>query len=346
MLNKKLAIFLFFLFVNFTFTLKILGVDTSIGIVIFLIFPFLILDYTRISLKIAILVICLFAILPFNSYGVSSILFFVLAGYAMREYDFNYIVWCNLICQILFLFVNALLLKTGHINDVCIQKAGVAHDFGYQNTNTFAIYIIYIICSLYLLMYRSYKVRLFLLIIIVAPIVYYATYSRSVILTSSLLLLSLVVPDSIIRKYVFNKISISMLYLFVPLITLYIVHNPVLWEYFNEVSSNRVIYISMLIESFSAKTIITGMPLPDEVMLDNIFFHILLYGGVIPLLFVLSQFYNIFINRLYPIGYLSFLLVFFFFGFIESCFINPFISGSYMVWMLLVGNKRIYDLKK
>lgn len=346
MLNKKFAIFLFFLFVNLTFTLKILGANTTIGIVLFLIFPFLVLDYTRVSLKILIFVIFLVALLRLNPYGISSILFFILAGYAMRNCNFRYIVWCNFICQSVFLFVNFLLLRAGYINDVCVQKAGVAHDFGYQNPNSFAIYVIYIIASLYLLIYKTHKAYLFLLILFITPLVYYLTYSRSIILTSSILLLTLIIPDLFIKKYIFNKMNITLLYIIIPLIALFIASNSTLWDYLNEASSSRIAYVSILLESFSIKTLITGMKLPDEVVLDNVYLHTMLYGGILTLLFILCQFYNIFINNQYPVQYLSFLLMFFFFGFIESCFTNPFISGSYLVWMLLVGNKTLYHTEE
>lgn len=340
---SKLLIYLFFICVNFTFILKVANISTFPGIISICIIPFLLLNYRNVGYLYIFLIIWLLCLIAFNSYGISTILFYILGAYSMRFYPFRLILKANLLSQIGMFIIMPILLQYGVIHDApIIKNFNIAHDFGYGNSNTFAEYIIYLIVTVYLLyMNRQQNYLLLLFIISIAIIGYLLSLSRSLILVSSILAFSIIIPMkkiylNIITSKIFNIILISI----IPLSILFLLFTSNI-ESFNEFTSNRSFYMIEMMNKFTQKTLITGMDVPEDIIIDNVYMLTTLYGGIITLIFIVYKNFSIMTKKEYSYKYINVLFAFFLYGLIESCYLNPFISGTYIIWILLIGNKSI-----
>lgn len=205
---KTVAVYLLFICINFTFILKIVGGNTTIGIVLICLLPLITLNYRYQTLSIILLFLFLLIILQFNTYGVLNIMFFLLVAYSLRGMRMDTILKANLLSQILMFLICILLLKIGLIEDKTIPKGiGEAHDFGYENPNTFALYYIYLLITLFLLYYKHTR-NIILFIVIASPIIYKFTLSRSVILVSLLIIIFYIIPSKFSLRLLSNRVFV------------------------------------------------------------------------------------------------------------------------------------------
>lgn len=342
---KTVAVYLLFICINFTFILKIVGGNTTIGIVLICLLPLITLNYRYQTLSIILLFLFLLIILQFNTYGVLNIIFFLLVAYSLRGMRMDTILKANLLSQILMFLICILLLKIGLIEDKAIPKGiGEAHDFGYENPNTFALYYIYLLITLFLLYYKHTR-NIILFIVIASPIIYKFTLSRSVILVSLLIIIFYIIPSKFSLRLLSNRVFVILTLCMIPLFTIIILSDS-LFNSFNSISSYRLYYMLEMINEFSAINLIYGISIPEELIIDNVYMLLTMFGGLISLLFILYRYYYIMTHQLYPIRFLIVLYIIFIFGFIESCYLNPFISGTYIIWVLFIGNKSIIKLNE
>lgn len=268
-------------------------------------------------------------------------IFYILVSYSLRFTSINTILRANLCSQIFMFIICSFLLKMGLLFDYVITKPhGLAHDFGYGNSNTFAQYYIYFIITVYLIMYKQWKTFLKFLIVLLSVIMYYYTQARSIILVTSLLLLSLFLHERFLRTVITSKISVTLSILLIPLF-FYLITLNAFSEQLSDITSNRSLYLLSVINEMSLNNFVYGMETPEGIIIDNVFMLLLLFGGLGSLLFVIYNYYKIMTSSNYPIQFLVVLFTIFLYGFTESCFLNPFISGTYLFWILIIGNKSL-----
>lgn len=342
-LNKfrEIIVYILFICINLTFVLKITQLGTTPGIIAICILPFLLLNYRKQKLSILIFFSFLLILLPYNSYGVSNIIFYILVAYSVRDISMQTILRANILSQIVLSFICVALLKFGIISDYIITKPyGMAHDFGYGNANTLAQYYIYFIISIYLIWFDRHPMLLKYIMLTLSVIMFYYTQARSIILVISLLFILLYIPIKNIKLIITSRFVILITICLIPLFFYLLTLNS-LSEYLNEVTSRRSFFLLSVINELSIPNLIYGMETPEGLIIDNVFMLLILFGGIGTLAFVLFRFYHIMTKDCYPIQFLIIIFSIFIYGFTESCFLNPFISGTYIFWILLIGNKSI-----
>ena len=160
----------------------------------------------------------------------------------------------------------------------------------------------FFVVSLHLVLYKHYKWLSFILILSVSLFALIYTASRTSFLASILLLLTYIMPTSFMVKIIYNK----YLLILVP----FLVISPLLfgnwilsnYEELNELLSNRIYIVSLLVELFKSPiSFFTGIVIEEEegIPIDNVFCYMLINYGIIAILVFLCQYVNIIKKRQY-----------------------------------------------
>ena len=152
--------------------------------------------------------------------------------------------------------------------------------------------------------------------------------------------LALICPKGIVKRIITSKAVILTLIAFIPFSVWFILQANDLAD-MNDVTSGRIHYIMLMLDEFTPLNLITGLEPPEDAIIDNVYMLLVTYGGIVILCYLLFRFYIIMTRRIYALKYLCVIGVAFVVGYVESYYINPFISGTFLIWALVLGNKTI-----
>lgn len=275
-----------------------------------------------------------------NTYGAENILMYLIGALALMRIDFKVILKANVLSQTILFIITYILYISGYTVDIIAPKGGhLMHDFGYGNPNTLSIFLSYYMLSLFLLIPTKFRLTFTIISIIIASS-YILTRSRSIIVVTLLLNIYLLMPKILTRKILTNKIIIITLLAIIPFSVIFILYSSDLDE-INRATSSRVMFMAIMMSEFSLKTLITGLTPPEDAIIDNVYMLLVTYGGILILIYILYRFYMIMTHKEYDYKYLCVLGVSFVIGYVEAYYLNPFISGTYLIWSLLIGNKSL-----
>lgn len=339
LISEKIT-YLLFICINATFLLKITDNNTLPGIISICTIPFLLLRIRHLPVWIVCFILWMLIFYSLNPYGISNIIFYILVSVSLTYVNFNTILKANIFSTVLLFAVVIILNLIGYINDrPGIKPGGIAHDYGFQNANTLATYIIYTVISIYILYFNKKYILLFT-IILITLVFYYITQCRSLLIVNSFLCITLILNIKIINSVITSKFTNIILILLIPFCIYIIIHQSI-YSDINEVTSGRAMYMLELFNLMTKETIIAGMEKPEGIIVDNVYMLTFLFGGIIPLIIIVYRNYVILTTQRYAYKYNCVIFIVYIWGFVESCYLNPFISGTYLIWALLLGNKTI-----
>lgn len=301
--------------------------------------------------SIIFLIIYYYAFSAININGLKFFLPLVLAGVAFRNLDIEYIAKSFTVTQLLSLLIRFLLLATGAIqeNEFYAEwksDEGYAHDFGFGNPNIAGSILFFLNCMLFVVLYKKYRIISFLIILFITILSYNFTICRTATVSSSLLLLFYVIPNTLIKKLVSNPI----VFIGLPLIIILL---PVCFISFqlnelNQLLTGRLSYISYVLNQFQSLTdLFSGIYVNefDGIPLDNVFAYLLVYGGILAWVIFTKFYMRLFKNRMYvDIHILIVILCIVASGIGESAWAVYGRFGSSFLWILLMNNT-IYHRK-
>lgn len=235
-------------------------------------------------------IVCFYVvIIPFNPNGVKLFLPLFLAAIAFKNLDVRYIAKSFFMLEVTVLLFRWMLIEnellevrrmyTDKINE------GISYDLGYGNPNILGITILVTLCCLHILLYERRKWLSFILILVTSWFAFQYTACRTMFFCSTLLLLTYLVPESLLRRYIYNKVFLFL----IPTILLafiffaeFLMGNSEL----NTLMSGRVEFLLVLMSMFSSPlTFITG--LQSDVIgdvdfpVDNAMVYLLCVGGLV-----------------------------------------------------------------
>lgn len=339
-MSKKILVYIYFLCINLTFVLKITSGNTLPGIAMIILLPLLLIDYRKIP-KCFVWLLCFYVLLlPINTYGASNIIFYIIGSLALYNIDFKTVLKANLMSQTIFFIIMFALNIVGMVTDKLVPKGiGFAHDYGFGNPNTVSIFLSYYLLTIYMLYVDTHKFAVFLLSICIG-LATLITQSRSLLVATGLIDLALICPKGIVKRIITSKAVIVTLIAFIPFSVWFILQANDLAD-MNDVTSGRIHYIMLMLDEFTPLNLITGLEPPEDAIIDNVYMLLVTYGGIVILCYLLFRFYITMTRRIYALKYLCVIGVAFVVGYVESYYINPFISGTFLIWGLLLGNKTI-----
>ena len=293
-------------------------------------------------------------ITPINGTGLRYFLPMIYAGYAFRNVDYRQVCKVFVVAQLFVILVRMFLVHIGLITEEVVsldyksESGGLYHDLGYGNPNSAGMVFFFFVVSLHLVLYKKYKWISFVLILMVSLFALGYTASRTSFLASILLLFTYIVPSQFMIKFFHNK----WLLLLVPFLILaplllgnWILNN---FEEINELLSNRVYIVYLLMELFSSPvSFLTGVVIEEEgTPIDNAFCYMLINYGIISIFTFALQYVNI-IRRRYEIStfILASLLIVVISGFGEAAWAAFGGMGASFFWILFL-NQTYYNAVK
>lgn len=285
-------------------------------------------------------------ITPLNGTGLKYFLPMIYAGYAFRNVSYKQICQVFLCTQIFVLFVRLCFIQLGYISEEVVslnykgEYGTLYHDLGYGNPNAAGMFFFFFVASVHLFLYEKHRVISFFLILVISLFALEYTGSRTSFASSMFLLLIYIIPTRIIDWILNNK----LLLLCVPLLILF----PLLlsnWlmdshEEVNELLSNRVYIVSVLIDLFSSPiSFLTGIVIEDDIPVDNVFCYMLINYGIVSILVFFFRYLHIIKKRnVVPSFFFSSFLVMIISGFGEAAWAAFGGIGASFFWMLLFNN--------
>ena len=291
-------------------------------------------------------------LIPYNDTGFRYFLPMIYAAYAFRNVDYREICKIFIIAQLFVILSRMFLTHLGLISEEVVSldyksiNGSLYHDLGYGNTNTAGMVFFFFIVSLHLVLYKHYKWLSFILILSVSLFVLIYTASRTSFLASILLLLTYIMPTRFIIKILYNKYLLVL----VP----FLVIAPLLFgnwiltnhEELNELLSNRIYIVSLLVELFESPiSYFTGIVIEEEgIPIDNVFCYMLINYGIMAILVFLHQYINIIKKRRYILTFVLIpLLIIVISGLGESSWAAFGGMGGSLFWILYFN--QTYDSK-
>ena len=353
--------------ITFLLAVRDIAVGLGMPVFIFLLFIFLIpvidlvLDLLNRSLSrssiltLVFLTLFYLAIAPFNDgNGFKYFLPMIYAGYAFRNVSYKQICMVFMWTQFIVLIMRMFLIHLGMIPEEMTYFAykgeyGTSyHDLGYGNPNAAGMAFFFFIVSLHLFMYERHKKTAVCLIFAISFFSLEYTASRTSFLASMLLVIIYIIPTGIIDRILKNKFLLFC----VPIIIII----PLLlsnWlmdshEEVNEVLSNRVYIVSVLMELFnSPKTLLTGTVVEEGIPIDNVFCYMLINYGIVSIIVFFLRYMHLIKNRgNISINFLAPFLVIIISGFGEAAWAAFGGIGASLFWILLFNNTYMKSIVK
>ena len=347
---------LFFLYCLFLFGRDVFeALEEPIFVYLALLFviPLLLmlLDFMRrpkMTMDLFLFVLATLYYILISAYNVNGIKLFmpmVYAGIAFRNLDFRYISKSLFVTQLACFVVRYWLVDSGLIyeNEVDAiwktEDGRPAHDFAYGNSNTAGMAIFFLVCMIYLCMFKVNRFITLVLIFIISLFAFYYTVSRTAFISSLLLIFVCFIPNKLNNLF-YNKYALFA----VP----FIVISPLLFLNFflsipalDQLISSRLYYISYLFQLLNSPMyFITGIPIDGDnrFAIDNAFSYLLVNGGVMAIV-IFFWFYMRFVssvNRI-PVYIIALILVVVISGIGESSWAYFGRFGSSFFWIILLN---------
>ncbi|MDN0066377.1 hypothetical protein QVN89_07665 [Bacteroides gallinaceum] len=235
-------------------------------------------------------VVCFYVvIIPFNPNAIKLFLPLFLAAVSFKDLDVRCIAKFFFVLEVTILLFRWMLiengvLEVGHMYTDKIDE-GISYDLGYGNPNTPGVTIFVALCCLHILMYERWRWLSFVLILSTSLLAFQYTASRTMFFSCTLLLLTYLVPESLLRRFIYNKVFLFL----IPIVLIsfiflseYLMDNSVL----NTLMTGRVGHLQVIMSMFSSPlTFITGLQ-SDMVgsvdfPVDNGMAYLLCVGGLV-----------------------------------------------------------------
>lgn len=240
-------------------------------------------------------------ILPANGTGFKYFLPMIYAGYAFRNIDYKLIGKIFLIAQLFVILARMCLVHIGLIAEEIVSldyksaSGNLYHDLGYGNPNSAGMVFFFFVVSLHLVLYKKNKWLSFVLILLVSLFALRYTASRTSFGASMLLLFTYIIPSQFLIKFFHNKwflLSVPFLILSPLLFGGWILSS---YEEINELLSNRIYIVYLLMDLFSSPiSYLTGVVIEEEgIPIDNAFCYMLINYGITSIIVFAFQYINI-----------------------------------------------------
>ncbi len=263
--------------------------------------------------------------------------------YILKGVNLKKIAIINIICFFAFFVVWQYALYTGKIVDVTeLGHKGLAHHMGFDNTNVLGMVGFTLLCSLYLTCKSALsKTILFFSIPVVNQIFYEYSLSRTPWISGYVLMLCMALQFVKLFRPCLKKI-IGLLPLLIVFLIIYAAFNFNALSELNSLTTGRVRYAGLLLMRMTGLNLLIGMPVPDDLIIDNSYIMLLCDGGIVCLSLFIVVFYKGITNYWNEIrSYIPYIIAIITAGLTENTFAS--VSGLSVVFWYLILNGDPYS---
>lgn len=290
-------------------------------------------------------IVCFYVvIIPFNPNAIKLFLPLFLAAVAFKEMNVSYIAKSFLILEITVLLFRWMLignevLEVGRMYTDKID-GGIAYDLGYGNPNTPGVTVFVALCCLHILMYKRWRWLSFVLILVTSLLAFRYTASRTMFFSCTLLLLTYLVPEKLLRRYIYNKVFLFLIPV-VLIAFIFLAESLMDNSALNTLMTGRVGHLQVIMGMFSSPLVfITG--LQSDVVgdidfpVDNGMAYLLCVGGLVAVgLFFFRYIQLIKERELLSTAVFTIIVVMLISGIGEKTIANFGVAGGSLFWLFL-----------
>ena len=297
------------------------------------------LNIRRISL-VFIVIPVLALVATINSHAFSS-LYALFVVYVLKRYKIQTIAQFNVIISSLFLCVMYFLIELGYVeidsvSYLNLDRIRYRRDFGFGNSNQFAIFIFSFLVNLWIAMRNKMRLLYFTVLVCMTVVISNYTDSRTYLLSSVCLIIFLVIRALRWDRCIAYKLFAVLLPLGALVFSLYIPYHDD-YGIFNALSSGRISYYKQLLDSASIFHYIVGTGTVHEITIDSTYLHLIFDAGVIVCVsFYALYYYVLFYKYQHLYYYMPIVLSILVYGTFESYFINVANPGNIIIWLILL----------
>lgn len=297
--------------------------------------------------RIDIIVCLLLCFIPLYILNKSFLTIFLIYAfvYLFKLQPIIRIAWVNVVITSLVAIMMPFLLEIGIINDrVTILSKGVAHSFGFGNSNSLGLAGFYFQISLYVILVNKCKWVMWVLLIIINQLIYAMACSRTAWCSG----LILIVTSWIIFTFGINK-KYRFLIATIPFICTIIVYLIMFnWREYGVLDvylSRRISILGTILEEFTNSNWLLGKNIEAGIPIDCAYVGIVIAGGIGWLIFFLITAWHTITNYFQNIyHYIPVIIAMMISGIGENTFISP--NGATILYWCIILNMGTQSIKK
>lgn len=243
------------------------------------------IDYRKIRRKEVIVFVALIFLI-FKSFSTISLLMLFLFVVISIKVSFK-LIWVNLISISFLLLLCFYFIELGVITNVSYYSlTKECYTLGFSNPNISSLYFYSLIITFYLAYFKEgNKIISLLFISIIAVWSFDYTKSRTVLIGSLILLLSVLLCFAAPKTIIKNKILLQGIYIGFAFCSLYFCYFCSQYPILNIILSGRLGIMGDVLKSISPIDWLLGFNWPKGIPQDNAYITMLSNGGVMGLLF-------------------------------------------------------------
>lgn len=322
---------------NLRFTLQMCDVETSFLTGVILLIIIIVILLHRIHRELIFLIPFFF--FPFVNQASLTIVYILLLSYMSGFCDIKSIAFKNALCSTFFLVLNFILLYCGYIDetfyDLSYKGQGVISDFGYGNTNTFAVYVYMILISYYLAGFKR-NILSAMFFLIISYVVFFITRSRTIFIAEVFFVFLCVLQNKKCGRLIYNKYILYLIPLLVLGFIVFSIFFTKIDPTIDYIFSFRFSRASNILAQMNLYNYFIGYPqLLNEEMIDIAYCFLLFAGGIIAVVY-LVYWYILFVRKINIYSYfLPVVLSYILLGMSEATIVNTYVLGGMFMWFII-----------
>lgn len=257
--------------------------------------------------------------------------------YVLRNTSIRFLIRVNAIILLIYFCVWGMLMATGTLPDkIMVMPKGIAHCYGYENSNQLGMLGFQIISALFLLSKGKWKILVFISIPLINELFFSWSISRTPWIGGYVMMLIMflsaikLIPSSM-------RYFVALLPLIIFGCLIYFAKNLLMYPDLDTIFTTRFSNYAKLLTIMSPINWIVGFPMGQNIIIDSSYFMILCSGGIgCVILFWWNYVKAIIIrwNFLYP--YIPFIIAMLANGVGENSFSSA--SGLSLIFWFLIFN--------
>lgn len=321
---------------------SILDMKSAFWSILIVLISLLSINYRRINLFWGLALIISTVLVVISPNRMIDAWYVILAVLCFKNYPLNKFCRINIYCSIIIYLILAYCLSVGIVSERVMGKAFDAYfeskDFGFGNPNTFAAFLFYCIIYLYYLN-QDKKFEFCIFLILISSFSFLYSGSRTYLIAEIVMFL-LIIFESISPRPKLKYVIIGLIvFLFLGFYKLLIENSLIM----NILLSSRFEYLNMILPNLFRFSSIYGVSVPDEIIIDNAYFAMIIYGGLLYFaLFIYLLFKAYVTNFTHQYRLMPIVIPILLSGFFEAGFVVFGSANILFMWLILLhdGNEK------
>lgn len=262
--------------------------------------------------------------------------------YILRGISINKIILINAIVLFICVFCWLYALALGVLkSEIWIMPKGIAYSLGFNNPNALGFFGFQILASLYLLMRRTSKILLLILVLSINGLFFEISVSRTPWFGGfSLAFVILLMLFHLLRPWM--RFFVAILPVLLTILLVYFTKHIASYPELDVIFTTRFSLYASVLNQMSMANWLIGAKIPSGEPMDGSYMCLLFEGGIVALVLFLCVFFYALVKKFANLrGFLPFLIGMLACGVAENTFSSA-TALSVIFWFLLMNSDCLY----